>query len=123
MLGIDVSKDTLSCTLFDFQTQKPLWNKTFPNTLQGIVRLLKQTPVESPWALEPTGRYSTTPAALACQAGRSVLLTQPKKVRSFLHSIQNRAKTDRLDSEGIGLFALCRPLPPLAALSAQTGCD
>lgn len=112
MLGIDVSKDTLSCTLLDSQTQKPLWNKTFPNTSQGIARLLKQTPVASPWALEPTGRYSTAPASLARQAGRSVLLAQPKQARSCLHAIQNRAKTDRLDSHGIGLFALCRPLPP-----------
>ncbi len=28
-----------------------------------------------------------------------------------LRSIQSRAKTDTLDSHGIGLFALCRPLP------------
>jgi transposase len=112
MLGIDVSKDSLACTLFDPATQKPLWSKSFPNTAQGIARLLKQTPADSPWALEPTGRYSTAPATLARQAGRSVLLAQPKRARAFLHCIQNRAKTDRLDSAGIGLFALCRPLPP-----------
>jgi transposase len=41
-----------------------------------------------------------------------VLLAQPKKARHFLRSIQSRAKTDTLDSQGIGLFALCRPLPP-----------
>src|SRR5437870_4120776 len=98
MLGIDVSKDTLACTLFDPQTHKPLWNKTFPNTAQGIARLLKQTPSSSPWALEPTGRYSTAPATLARQAGRQVLLAQPKKAQRFLQSLQNRAKTDRLDS-------------------------
>ena len=73
MLGIDVSKDTLACTLFDPNTHKPLWNKNFPNTRQGIARLLKQTPVDCPWALEPTGRYSTAPATFARQAGRSVL--------------------------------------------------
>lgn len=110
MLGIDVSKDSLACTLFDPNTHKVLWNKSFPNTPQGIGRLLKQTPPDSPWALEPTGRYSTAPATLARQAGRSVLLAQPKKARAFLHSIQSRAKTDQLDSVGIGLFALSRPL-------------
>jgi hypothetical protein len=41
-----------------------------------------------------------------------VLLAQPKKARHFLQSIQSRAKTDQLDSHGIGLFALCRALPP-----------
>ena len=111
MLGIDVSKDTLACTLFDPQTQKPLWSRTFPNTASGINRLLKQTPDAMPWALEPTGRYSLLAATYAHAAGRPVLLAQPKKARHFLHSIQSRAKTDKLDSHGIGLFALCCSLP------------
>jgi transposase len=112
MLGIDVSKDTLACTLFDPQTQKALWSRTVPNTSAGVTRLLKQTPDHSPWALEPTGRYSALAATRAYEAGRSVLLAQPKRARDFLRSIQSRAKTDTLDSHGIGLFALCRPLPP-----------
>lgn len=111
MLGIDVSKDTLACTLFDPQTQKPLWSRTFDNTPAGIARLLHQTPEDCPLALEPTGRYSTQVATQASQKGRRVLLAQPKKTRHFLHSIQSRAKTDRVDSQGIGLYALCRPLP------------
>jgi transposase len=112
MLGIDVSKDTLACTLFDPASQKPLWSRTVPNTSSGISRLLRQTPETAPWALEPTGRYSLLAATHAHTAGRQVLLAQPKKARHFLNSIQSRAKTDQLDSYGIGLFALCRPLPP-----------
>ncbi len=77
MLGIDVSKDTLACTLLDPQTQKLLWSRTVPNTSSGINRLLRQTPSGSPWALEPTGRYSQIAATVAHQAGRSVLLAQP----------------------------------------------
>lgn len=119
MLGIDVSKDTLACTLFDPATQKPLWNRTVPNTAVGVQRLLRQTPCESPWALEPTGRYSLLAATKANHAGRRVLLAQPKKARHFLRSIQTRAKTDALDSHGIGLFALCRPLPPYPLKSAN----
>ncbi len=107
MLGIDVSKDTLACTLFDPQTQKALWSRTFANTPAGIARLLRQTPEDCPLALEPTARYSTQVANQANQAGRSVLLAQPKKTRYFLHSIQSRAKTDRVDSHDIGLYALC----------------
>lgn len=112
MLGIDVSKDTLACTLLDQNTQKPVWHKTFDNSAAGIAKLLRQTPDDCPLALEPTGRYSTQIAAQAQKAGRRVFLAQPKKTRHFLHSIQSRAKTDRVDSYGIGLFALCRPLPP-----------
>jgi transposase len=114
MLGIDVSKDTLACTLLDPQTQQPLWSRSVPNTPAGIKRLLRQTPDEAPWALEPTGRYSQLAAAPAREAGRSVLLAQPGKARLFLRSMGSRAKTDALDSHGIGLFALCRQsqLPP-----------
>lgn len=112
MLGIDVSKDTLACTLFDSPSQKPLWSRSFENSPRGISQLLRQTPADCPLALEPTGRYSTAVAIQAQRAGRRVLLAQPKKARHFLHSIQSRAKTDRLDSQGIGLYALCRPLPP-----------
>jgi transposase len=121
MLGIDVSKDTLACTLFDPATQKPLWSRTIPNTKAGVSRLLKQTPSDSPWALEPTGRYSLLAATRAHEAGRSVLLAQPKRARDFLRSIQSRAKTDTLDSHGIGLFALCRPLPayPLKSIAVE----
>ncbi len=84
---------------------------TVANTAAGVTRLLKQTPDDSPWALEPTGRYSLLAATRAQQAGRSVLLAQPKRARDFLHSIQSHAKTDVLDSHGIGLFALCRLCP------------
>lgn len=118
MLGIDVSKDTLVCTLFDPKTQKPLWNKTVANSASGVRQLLRKTPVESAWAMEPTGRYSLLAATTAHQAGRQVLLAQPKKARHFLRSIQSRAKTDILDSQGIGLFALCHPLPPYPLKSA-----
>jgi hypothetical protein len=58
MLGIDVSKATLACTLFDPQRRQPLWTRPVANTSQGVSRLLRQTPADSPWALEPTGRYS-----------------------------------------------------------------
>jgi transposase len=121
MLGIDVSKDTLACTLFDPRTQKPLWSRTVPNNSAGVTRLLKQTPDDSPWALEPTGRYSLLAATRAHDAGRRVLLAQPKRARDFLRSIQSRAKTDALDSHGIGLYALCRPLPgyPLKSIAVE----
>jgi transposase len=90
MLGIDVSKDTLACTLFDPQTQKPLWSRTVPNTKTGVSRLLSQTPQDSPWALEPTGRYSLLAATRAHEAGRSVLLAQPKRARDFLRSVMKQ---------------------------------
>ena len=112
MLGIDVAKDTLACTLLDPHTRKALWRRSLPNTPSGIDTLLSVSPAEAPWVLEPTGRYSTPVAQRARQAQRSVLLAPPRQDKSFLRSIQCRAKTDRLDSEGLALFALSQPLAP-----------
>lgn len=112
MLGIDVAKDTLACTLLDPHSRKTLWRKSLPNTASGIATLLSTTPAEAPWVLEPTGRYSTPVATRARQANRNVLLAPPRQAKSFLRSIQCRAKTDKLDSEGLALFALAQTLAP-----------
>lgn len=112
MLGIDVSKDTLNCTLLDPATRHTIWCRSYDNTATGISRLLKATPVDCPWALEPTGNFSTAVVKKARSAQREVLLAEPRKCKRFLQSIQSRAKCDRLDSGGIGLYALCHTLPP-----------
>lgn len=112
MLGIDVSKDTLVATLVDPTTREARWTKSFPNTLAGVSRLLAQTPESSTWVLEPTGRYSLLAVRQAQAAGRTVWVADPKEARHYLKSRHARAKTDRLDSFGLALFALDRPLRP-----------
>ena len=111
MLGIDVSKNDLSCALLDPTTRRTLWQGSVPNSAAGLQELLARTPAESPWVVEPTGRYSSTVVQLGRAAGRQVLLAQPKKAQSFLRSIQSRAKTDRLDSYGLARYALAHALP------------
>jgi transposase len=112
MLGIDVSKDQLVCSLLDPTSKQLLWERTVPNTRQGIEQLLHCTPAEVAWVLEPTGHYSTPVARQAHQAGRAVLLATPRRAQHFLQSLPHRAKTDRLDSRGLGLYALAVPLRP-----------
>jgi transposase len=112
MLGIDVSKENLVCTLLDPERRQPLWTRTLPNSPDGIRQLVTQTQAETPWVLEPTGRFSTAVAKLAAAQGRTVLLASPRHAQHFLRSIQTRAKTDRLDSVGLALFAASVPLPP-----------
>jgi transposase len=110
MLGIDVSKDHLVCALLDPASKQLLWELTVPNSTQGVSQLLARTPECSAWVLEPTGRYSTRVAQQAQAAGRSVLLAVPRRAHHFLQSLPQRAKTDRLDSRGLGLYALAVPL-------------
>jgi transposase len=119
MLGIDVSKDTLACTLLDPQTRSVLWELLVPNTPEGIDCLLDRTPLESSWVLEPTGRYGLMVVDRAHAAGRQVLCASPRKAKRFLQSRASRAKTDRLDSLGIGLYALSTPLLPYPVRSAK----
>ncbi len=112
MLGIDVSKDTLSVSLLDPLTRKLKWEEVYPNTKAGVIKLLKRTSCDTTWVLEPTGRYGLSVARLAQDAQRQVLLAPPRKAKAFLSSIQSRAKTDRLDSYGLALYALSVPLRP-----------
>jgi transposase len=112
MLGIDVSKADLVCTLLDPTTRQNQWTRTFPNTAAGIRHLLTQTPADPPWVLEPTGRFSTSVVKQAQAEGRTLLLAPPRQAQRFLQAIQTRAKTDRLDSAGLALFDLSMPLKP-----------
>ena len=112
MLGVDVSKATLASSLLDAQTRRALWQQEGPNTPAGIRSLLKKTPRDVPIVLEPTGRYGQLVVQEARAAGRQVLLAEPRRAKAFLRSVQSRAKTDRLDSAGLALFALSQPLPP-----------
>jgi transposase len=111
MLGIDVSKDQLTCAFLDPASKRLLWERTVPNSPQGITQLLQGTPSDAPWVLEPTGRYSAPIARQAQAAGRAVLLAVPRRAHHFLQSLPNRAKTDKLDSRGLGLYALSVSLP------------
>ena len=111
MLGVDVSKAMLATSLVDPVTRAPQWRVECPNTLNGIRSRLERTPAGVANVLEPTGRYGQMMAKEAQAAGRQVLLAEPRRAKAFLRSVQSRAKTDRLDSVGLALFALSQPLP------------
>ena len=112
MLGIDVSKDNLVASLMEPITKKARWTRPVPNTEAGIRKLLALTPADVPWVLEPTGRYSLLAVKLAQEAGRTVLMADPKAAHHFLKSLQSRAKTDKIDSKGLALMGLERSLKP-----------
>lgn len=106
MLGIDTSKNVLVAALRDGQTKKVLWSRDVPNTQEGVRGLLALTPSNAAWVIEPTGRYSLLAVRLAQEAGRTVLLAPPRRVRAYLQSVQSRAKTDPIDATGLALFGL-----------------
>lgn len=112
MLGIDVSKGALVTTWLAGPGGGRRWELTVPNTAAGVRELLGRTAPDCPWVLEPTGRYGTPVARQARDAGRTVLVAPPRRAKAFLSAIRPRAKTDRLDSEGLARYALAVPLRP-----------
>lgn len=116
MLGIDVSKETLTVALLA-ESRRLCWEMTVPNTTQGIRRLLRRTSPTDPWVVEPTGVYSRRIVQEGQAAGRAVLLAQPQRAKAFLASVQPRAKTDRVDSRGLALYGLSTVLRPFPVKS------
>ena len=116
MLGIDVSKETLTCALLATD-QRCCWEMTVPNTPQGIRQVVWRTPPGDGWVVEPTGVYSRQVVREGQAAGRQVLLAQPKRAKAFLAAIQPRAKTDRVDSRGLALYGLSVALRPFPVKS------
>lgn len=114
VVGIDVSKATLACTMVDARTRRAIWQEEVPNTPVGVATALGKTPMDAPWIVEPTGKYGLLAVRLATQAGRDVRLAPPRKAKAYLASLQDRAKTDRVDSQGLALFGLsCSVTVPL----------
>lgn len=112
MLGIDVSKASLVTTLLDGPSQRRQWELTVPNTTAGVQALLARTATDCPWVLEPTGAYSAPVARVAQAAGRTVLMAPLRRAKALLASVRPRAKTDRLDSDGLARSALAEPPRP-----------
>jgi transposase len=110
MIGIDVSKESLSVCAWDEQHHRARWQWEVPNSEEGIARLVERVPAEEPWVVEPTGRYSELVARLGMAAGREVLLAPPLSAKRFLASVNPRAKTDRLDAEGLARYGASVPL-------------
>jgi transposase len=121
-LGIDVSKLKLDCALLrgahgthgthgtHGHSGKRL-DKTFPNNEAGLKALLSwlvaklgdaeygtQWPQHTPIVMEPTGVYHERAALWLTQAGCTVCLVNPARLRSYATAIGVTSKNDRIDS-------------------------
>ena len=117
MIGIDVSKDSLSVCCWDDQGKQPRWHAQFENSPAGIGQLLARSTAQEPWALEPTGIYSCLVARTGVAQGRRVLQASPRAAKQFLASVHPRAKTDRLDAQGLARYASSVELKPVVIKS------
>jgi transposase len=110
MIGIDTSKSKLDYSLVLRDKLAAQWQRKTPNCPEGYTKLLQDTPPDTPWVIEPTGRYSLGVVQFAVETGQKILLAPPARAKAFLNSLQSRAKTDKIDAKGLAMFGLSRQL-------------
>ncbi len=88
--GIDVAKEKLDCAVVVHNRQRPIGQKAFPNTPDGIERaaawvmkVCRAEAFEVHAVLEPTAAYHELAAWLLAAKGMTVSLANPAQIRSF----------------------------------------
>lgn len=116
-LGIDIAKKTFDAALL---RNDKLKHKKFLNNSDGFKQLdawlLKQSVIGIHACLEATGSYSEALAIHLYQAGHTVSLVNPARIKAFGQAELQRNKTDRADATLIARFcSMHRPtawVPP-----------
>lgn len=110
-LGIDISKQKFDVALL---RENKLKHKKFSNNLKGYDALLtwleRQEATRVHVCMEATGIYGEALAEFLYDAGLSVSIVNPGRVKGFAQSEQLRTKTDKVDAGVIARF--CAALEP-----------
>lgn len=98
VFGVDVSKDSLSCSSPGCSTFLVL------NDEVAIRRWLSGLPAGAVLAMESTGRYHALLARLALEAGMRVYVLNAQDVFFYAKGLGMRGKTDRTDAQVIARY-------------------
>jgi transposase len=113
VLGIDIAKRKFDVVLLQGQRER---HRIFTNDAEGFARLLDWLqPVaiaDLHACLEATGHYGEPLARFLHEAGATVSVVNPARIRSFARSELKRNKTDKVDAGCIARF--CATQRPLA---------
>ena len=106
-LGIDVSKLTLDLAVRS--DNRIAAQRQFRNTPQGVAKLMEFVSgggQQLRAVLEPTSRFHVRLRdALAAAPACEVMAINPARAHAFLAAFGHRAKTDRIDAQGLALLA------------------
>ena len=130
--GIDVAKEKLDCAVVVHDRQRPIGQKSFPNTPDGIERaaawvmkVCRAEAFEVHAVLEPTAAYHEVAARLLAAKGMTVSLVNPAQIRSFAKGMAVLSKTDKIDAVLLARYgclaqpkAWTPPAEPLVELQA-----
>lgn len=101
-VGIDVSKATF---VVAYSSAKGSKTKSFKNTTKGIHEFIQTiSATEHHCVLEATGNYSALLVYLLSEAGITVSLENPLKVKNFARVMLSVTKTDEIDARLIALY-------------------
>lgn len=101
-VGIDVSKTTF---VVAYSSDKASKTKTFKNTVKGVHEFIQTiSSAGHHCVLEATGNYSSLLVYLLSQAGITVSLENPLKIRNFARVMLSVTKTDETDALLIALY-------------------
>jgi len=101
-IGIDIGKFNFVVARYGHKTIK-----TYENTSTGIEQFMKAFNSELPKALcilEPTGGYEISLLYRLCEEGFTVHRAHTRKVKHFIRSLGNEAKTDKLDAKNLSRY-------------------
>jgi len=100
-IGIDISKKKLDISFSDNKTT------SYSNDLSGFKQLLKQITDKdlTRVAMEATGGYERPLVQFLQEKGIAVSVVNAKRVRDYAKALGKLAKTDKIDSHIIRLFA------------------
>ena len=107
-VGIDVSKATF---VVAYSSAKSSKTKTFKNTTKGVHEFIQTLSADDyHCVLEATGNYSSLLVYLLSQAGITVSLENPLKIKNFARVMLSVTKTDETDARLIALYGeKCTP--------------
>lgn len=101
-IGIDIGK--LTFVVGEYGSKK---TKDYDNTAEGIAHFIKDYHsklVEGLSVLETTGGYEMRLLLTLCDNGFAVHRANTRKVKNFIRSLGNGAKTDPLDGQALALY-------------------
>lgn len=126
ILGIDVAKQKFDVALF---ANEKIKHKTCKNSADGFeilsIWLEKQGVQKAHACMEATGNYGEDLAIYLHEAGHTVSIVNPARIKGFAQSELIRTKTDKIDAALIARFCLAMkptswtpPLPDIRYLKA-----
>lgn len=108
-VGIDISKATFNVALYHLDAigADSYSNRSFANTTAGVnafLHYLKQQAQAAPLCMEATGRYWELLAHRLHQAGHTVSIVNPARLKAYIKAAGWHTKTDKADAQYIAHF-------------------